>query len=71
MANAKHRYQAYLLRLWQETSAGQPVWRISLEDPHTGVRQGFADLEQLFAFLMEQTKEADEGQSHRSPLSSL
>jgi hypothetical protein len=56
MTNTKHRYQAYLLRLWAETSAGQPVWRASLEDSHTGTRQGFASLEQLFVFLKEQTE---------------
>ncbi len=47
-------YQAYLLRLWTEQRGGQPVWRASLEDPHTGQRLGFADLTQLFAFLQKQ-----------------
>jgi len=27
---------AYLLRLWLSDNAGQPVWRGSLEDPHSG-----------------------------------
>jgi len=31
------------------------MWRASLEDPHSGERRGFADLESLFAFLKEQT----------------
>lgn len=43
-------YQSYLLRLWK---AEQTNWRASLEDSRTGERIGFANLEQLFAFLME------------------
>lgn len=43
-------YQSYLLRLWK---AEQTNWRASLEDARTGERIGFANLEQLFAFLME------------------
>jgi len=45
-------YLSYLLRLWQE-SAGEGIWRASLEDPHTGERTGFASLEDLFAFLQQ------------------
>lgn len=43
-----HRF-SYLLRLWR--SDGQ--WRASLEIPETGQRIGFANLEQLFAYLMD------------------
>jgi SAM-dependent methyltransferase len=50
-AGAKTAYQAYLLRLWQEHRTGQPVWRASLENPHTGERLGFAGLPLLFAHL--------------------
>lgn len=46
------QYRSYLLRLWCE--APDRHWRASLEDPGTGKRMGFAALEQLFAFLMEQ-----------------
>lgn len=46
-------YHAYLLRLWRAQSQGQTQWRASLESPHTGERQSFASLEQLFAFLSE------------------
>ena len=48
------RYRAYLLRCWQERRehADLPgTWRFSLEDPHTGQRRGFADLEALVGFL--------------------
>ncbi len=45
-------YVAYMLRLWQAGSrGGLPVWRASLENPHTGERLAFGDEEALFAFL--------------------
>lgn len=47
-------YYAYMLRLWRSESQGRRQWRASLESPHTGERQLFSDLEQLFAFLSEQ-----------------
>lgn len=53
MAETQPRYRAFLLRLWQEQSGGQWVWRASLEDPHTHVRKGFSRLEDLSAFLRE------------------
>jgi hypothetical protein len=47
------RYRAYLLRLWQ-TGDGEAVeWRVLLEDPRTGERHGFADLNSLLIFLNE------------------
>jgi hypothetical protein len=51
---------AYLVRLWQVNSEGQPAWHASLEDPHTGERRGFADLPSLFAFLEKQVRVASE-----------
>ncbi|MDQ4075769.1 MAG: hypothetical protein M3220_05910 [Chloroflexota bacterium] len=47
-------YRAYLLRCWQEQSVHEGnmlMWRFSLEDPHTGGRQGFATWEGLVSFL--------------------
>jgi hypothetical protein len=32
-----------------------PVWRASLESPHTGERHTFADSQKLLAFLEEKT----------------
>ena len=55
MTTEQQRYRAYMLRLWQVSSDGEPIWRASLESPHTGERHGFADLGTLFAFLEEQT----------------
>ncbi len=40
---------SYLLRLWRTN--GQ--WRASVETPETGKRIGFANLEQLFVYLMD------------------
>lgn len=52
MATTNERYFAYLLRIWQIRDAGQLIWRASLEDPHTGKREGFPNLEALIDFLM-------------------
>ena len=51
MAGEPRRYLAYLLRLWSVLSDEGPVWRASVEDPHTGERRGFGSVEQLVAFL--------------------
>lgn len=67
MATRRRQYQAYMLRLWQVTSSDAVVWRASLEDPHTGERKGFADLESLLAFLKTQTEiGADSSRPDRS-----
>lgn len=42
------------MRLWQEgrgREEDQPIWRLSLENPHTSERMGFKDLATLVAFL--------------------
>ncbi|MBS3784262.1 MAG: hypothetical protein KGY78_07450 [Anaerolineae bacterium] len=48
-------YISYLLRLWTTERRGKLLWRASLESARTGQRRGFAGLEDLFAFLQEQT----------------
>ena len=43
-----------MLRFWKVSSVDPqhaPTWRFSMEDPHTGEKLGFADLEALVAFL--------------------
>ncbi len=55
------QYRSYLLRLWCEAS--DRAWRASLQDPRTSKRIGFASLEQLFAFLMEQVDSDTKGAS--------
>ncbi len=54
MTTEQQRYLAYMLRLWQVSSDREPIWRASLESPHSGERKGFSNLEMLFAFLAEQ-----------------
>ena len=61
MGSEQRQYVAYLLRLWQVTSAGRRVWRASLQTVHMGERQGFASVAQLIAFLQEQTRSPDQG----------
>lgn len=55
----------YMLRGWQEPGpSGVRFWRFSLEDPHTGTRRGFPNLESLWAFFAEQLggdEKLDEG----------
>ena len=48
-------YLAYLLRLWREQGGETTRWRASLQDPHSGEKFGFAHLDELVAFLREQT----------------
>ena len=48
-------YISYLLRLWSTESGGKALWRASLESAKTGERRGFAGLDDLVAFLQEQT----------------
>ena len=57
----RRRYLSYLLRLWQESGGASDLpgeasmWRASLESPQSDECQGFADLNDLVAFLREQT----------------
>jgi hypothetical protein len=51
---------AYLLHLWR--SSGQ--WRASLESLQNGKRLGFANPEQLFAYLMDLIEGNFNKQSH-------
>ncbi|PKO11823.1 MAG: hypothetical protein CVU39_27230 [Chloroflexi bacterium HGW-Chloroflexi-10] len=44
-------YQSYLLRIWITESGGQPIWRASLEDPHTREIITFQTPESLLVFL--------------------
>lgn len=61
MSASERRYISYLLRLWQVKHNGGEFWHASLENPHTGERQGFTDLEALMKFLLHQTQSREEG----------
>jgi Ser-tRNA(Ala) deacylase AlaX len=54
MSKEQPNYISYLLRMWRANGEGKEVWRASLENPHTGERIGFASLDKLFAFLLQQ-----------------
>ncbi|GIK59057.1 MAG: hypothetical protein HND44_10990 [Chloroflexi bacterium] len=48
----------FILSLWVEGGArpnAPPVWRYSLEEPHSSQRRGFKDLAELVRFLEEWT----------------
>jgi hypothetical protein len=61
---------SYLLRLWREKGRAA-TWRASLQDPVSGDRVGFAHLDDLVAFLREQTVPAppaeDSAKDERMP----
>ena len=46
-------HYSFLLRLWRTEGTRDFVWRASLEIPASGERIGFANLEHLFAYLMD------------------
>ncbi len=46
-------YKSYLLRMWRSDSNNSSDWHVSMEDARTGERFGFANLEELFAFLLQ------------------
>jgi hypothetical protein len=48
-------YLAYQLRLWRASEGGGAVWRASLTSSRTRERESFANLDELFDFLRQQT----------------
>ena len=58
----KKKYRSYLLRLWVEDGNGKGVWRISLENPFSGKRRGFARLKDLCIYLEEKVHANEENQ---------
>lgn len=56
MSENRH-YLSYLLRLWKESSHVPPLWRASLQSPHSEEIHGFSGLEDLFDYLKDQTGE--------------
>jgi hypothetical protein len=55
MEDERPDYLSYLLRLWRVRERGPPAWRASLQRPGSGERASFATLDDLFAYLREQT----------------
>lgn len=58
MSSQRPAHLSYLLRLWQTPGGANEPWRVSLENPLTGERRGFADLEAALALLRSQIEEA-------------
>jgi len=66
-------YYSFLLRLWRVSDAEPPLWRVSLENPHTREVLGFDELETLLEYLQSLTRETGlshpgEAETHPSPL---
>jgi hypothetical protein len=65
-------YLSYLLRLWQvdpirdRDQLDSKVWRGSLESSLSGERMGFANLEELLEFLLQQTRAVAEAEEEKS-----
>jgi hypothetical protein len=59
--------QRYILRLWRADQSTAADWRASLEIPETGQRIGFASLEQLFAYLIDQCERIADRQQISDP----
>ena len=55
-------YAAFLLRLWEVEDGQESSWRVSLESPVTGERQGFADMTELFNYLENEVCKVAQGQ---------
>jgi hypothetical protein len=56
---------SFLIRLWWEEGTWESGLRVIALDPHTGQRWGFADLEQLMAFLKKQVNEHSSANEER------
>jgi hypothetical protein len=82
MDEEQPNYFSYLLRLWREDDGemlhqvdeapdhteSRPIWLASLESSLTGQRQGFASLEDLFAFLRRQTGTVSDPESEEAKM---
>ena len=55
----KKNYRSFLLRLWMDEVDEKQDWRISIEDPSTRERRGFATLNDLLKYLELQIQEED------------
>ncbi len=66
MSKEKRPYISFLLRLWQTESKEDLVWRASLESSRTEERWGFASLDELFAFLRQQTAGASDSSAGKA-----
>ncbi|KAA3644798.1 MAG: hypothetical protein DWQ07_15445 [Chloroflexi bacterium] len=61
-------YYAYLLRLFRVVEHGQPVWRVSLQEPGSEQSQKFASVQEFVEFLMSITHQANSYSIHHQLL---
>jgi len=66
-------YLAFLIKLWPVVSKSKSrfLWRASLENPYTGERHGFQDLETLLKFLKALTQEETHDQENGLPTETI
>ena len=62
MGQEQLAYLSYLLRLWQTRSGDELVWRASLENARTGVRNSFVDPADMLSFLEREMGHTDRDQ---------
>ena len=53
-------YAAYMVRLWQDTPDGP--WRASAQSVHSGEVVRFGSLEDLFAFILTESRSSESGE---------
>lgn len=56
----------YVVRLWSSDSPTEPAWHSTVQNPITGERHIFANLEEFFAFIEETTRAAADDESAAS-----
>ena len=55
MSETSQEYRAYLVRIWPVKDRQGLIWRAYLTNAHTSESRGFANLEELFEYLRQQT----------------
>ena len=55
MSETLKEYQAFLVRIWPVKDKEGVTWRAYITNAHTSDSRGFANLEELFDYLRQQT----------------
>jgi len=63
MGKRRQGYVSYLVRMWRPGEGEPSPWHASVECPLTGEHRGFANLQDLFAFLEDVTSQNVEEES--------
>ncbi len=62
-SNHSPAYYSYLLRIWQDDEQGN-TWRVSLQNVQTGKLRGFANLNNLIQFLINEFEASSRSRSN-------